>query len=266
MLASWLGLGPAQEAVADQPGKILNVWPLPGGGPGTGEAFRILYRSTGINGEPIQVSAAIFIHPSAAPKGGRNVIAWAHPTTGVARACAVAHAGRLEHDLGLAQYARQELRRRRHGLSGPRHAGRSSLPHRGQRRTRGARFGARRPRPSTHGRLEPPRRLGPWPGRHAALYTGELAKSYAPELKLVGTAAAAPDTYLMELFRGDQARAGGKELTAMALYSWSRLYNKPASTIVTPQATPPTRRSRATASSPSPSSSPSTRRKSRSTA
>ena len=56
MLASWLGLDPAQDAVADQPGKILNVWPLPGGGPGTGEAFRILYRSTGINGEPIQVS------------------------------------------------------------------------------------------------------------------------------------------------------------------------------------------------------------------
>jgi hypothetical protein len=27
MLASWLGLDPAQEAVADQPGKILNVWP-----------------------------------------------------------------------------------------------------------------------------------------------------------------------------------------------------------------------------------------------
>ena len=37
-------------------------------------------------------------------------------------------------------------------------------------------------------------------GGHASLYTGELAASYAPDLKLVGVAAAAPATYLAELF------------------------------------------------------------------
>jgi acetyl esterase/lipase len=37
-------------------------------------------------------------------------------------------------------------------------------------------------------------------GGHAALYTGELAARYAPDLKLVGVAAAAPATYLVELF------------------------------------------------------------------
>ncbi len=41
-------------------------------------------------------------------------------------------------------------------------------------------------------------------GGHAALYTGELAARYAPELKLVGVAAAAPATYLVELFDADQ--------------------------------------------------------------
>ena len=41
-------------------------------------------------------------------------------------------------------------------------------------------------------------------GGHAALYTGELAASYAPELKLVGIAAAAPATYLVELFDADK--------------------------------------------------------------
>jgi pimeloyl-ACP methyl ester carboxylesterase len=69
-------------------------------------------------------------------------------------------------------------------------------------------------------------------GGHAALYAGELAASYAPDLKLVGVAAAAPPTYLVALFEIDKSTAIGNEITAMALYSWSRLYNKPASSLV----------------------------------
>ena len=76
-------------------------------------------------------------------------------------------------------------------------------------------------------------------GGHAALYTGELAASYAPELKLVGVAAAAPATYLAELFDADNATATGKELTAMTIYSWSKLYNTPATTLVEPGAMGP---------------------------
>jgi hypothetical protein len=47
-------------------------------------------------------------------------------------------------------------------------------------------------------------------------YTGELAASYAPDLKLVGVAAAAPATYLIELFDADKSSPAGKKLTAMA--------------------------------------------------
>ena len=42
-------------------------------------------------------------------------------------------------------------------------------------------------------------------GGHAALYTGEVAARYAPDLKLVGVAAAAPATYLVELFDADES-------------------------------------------------------------
>ncbi len=73
-------------------------------------------------------------------------------------------------------------------------------------------------------------------GGHAALYTGQLAASYAPELKLVGVAAAAPATYLVELFDADKSTGTGKELTAMTIYSWSKLYNKPVSSLVEPAA------------------------------
>ena len=62
-------------------------------------------------------------------------------------------------------------------------------------------------------------------GGHAALYAGELAASYAPDLKLVGVAAAAPATYLVELFDADKTSSEGKELTAMTVLSWSRLEN-----------------------------------------
>ena len=71
-----------------KPGSIIRVWPLEGGGPGGANAFRILYRSTNPAGEPIAVSGAIFIPPGSPPPGGRNVIAWAHPTSGVVEDCA----------------------------------------------------------------------------------------------------------------------------------------------------------------------------------
>src|SRR5579885_2419035 len=77
-------------AANEGPGSIIRVWPLEGGGPSGagGTAFRILYRSTGLSGEPIEVSGAIFIPPGAPPPGGRDIIAWAHPTSGVVEACA----------------------------------------------------------------------------------------------------------------------------------------------------------------------------------
>jgi len=71
-------------------GSIIRIWPLEGGGPSGagGTGFRILYRSTNPSGDPIEVSGAIFIPPGPAPAGGRDIIAWAHPTSGVVEPCA----------------------------------------------------------------------------------------------------------------------------------------------------------------------------------
>ena len=70
--------------ISGKPGTLIRVWPLKSGGPGNSNAFRFLYRSTGPKGEVIPVSGAIFIPTGPAPSGGRNIIAWAHPTSGVA--------------------------------------------------------------------------------------------------------------------------------------------------------------------------------------
>ena len=69
-------------------------------------------------------------------------------------------------------------------------------------------------------------------GGHAALFTGELAARYVPELMLVGVAAAAPATYLVDLFEDDAAT--DQDLIAMALLSWTGLENISPATIVEP--------------------------------
>ncbi|MCK5549991.1 MAG: hypothetical protein KAI41_05620, partial [Hyphomicrobiaceae bacterium] len=71
-----------------KPGQIIRVWPQVGGAQPNAKAYRILYRSTGLDGEPIPVSGAIIIPDGEAPPGGRPVVAWAHPTTGVVNRCA----------------------------------------------------------------------------------------------------------------------------------------------------------------------------------
>ena len=74
--------------------------------------------------------------------------------------------------------------------------------------------------------------MGHSQGGHAALFTGELAPNYAPELKLVGIAVAAPATDLVELFKAQKGSIAGNSLTAMALLSWSRTYNLPLNTVL----------------------------------
>ena len=71
-------------------------------------------------------------------------------------------------------------------------------------------------------------------GGHAALYTGEVAARYAPDLTLVGVAAAAPATYLVELFDADAATA--QDLVAMSVLSWTSLENVPLTQVVEPAA------------------------------
>jgi len=242
----FLGLWHEATAVYDvkprdikgRPGSIIRVWPLQGGGPGGGDAFRILYRSTGLNGKPIAVSGAIFIPPGAAPQRGRNVIAWAHPTSGVVEACAPS----LMPDVAGMIWGLADMLAQGHVVVATDYPG-LGVPGRihpyliGVSEGRAVLDSVRAARALPHAGAS--NRFAVWghsQGGHAALYTGEFAASYAPELKLVGVAAAAPATYLAQLFEADKLTPTGKELTAMTIYSWSKLYNTPASSLVEPAA------------------------------
>jgi alpha-beta hydrolase superfamily lysophospholipase len=76
-------------------------------------------------------------------------------------------------------------------------------------------------------------------GGQAALFTGQLASSYAPELHLVGVAAGGPASNLIDLFKVNIKTSVGKILIAMALQSWESVYHDTdLDQIVTPAARP----------------------------
>ena len=79
--------------------------------------------------------------------------------------------------------------------------------------------------------------LGFSQGGQAALFAGEIAQSYAPELFVAGVAAVAPVTSVLELApTGDQPPPSGQSaFTAMALFAWARHYRTfPLQKVLTP--------------------------------
>ncbi|QUS40316.1 alpha/beta fold hydrolase [Tardiphaga alba] len=224
------------QEIAGPPGTLIRSEPMQFA-PAGAQAFRILYRSRGMNDEPIAVSGVAVIPPGAAPPNGRPVVAWAHPTTGVVPHCAPS----------LALFVFQQMQ------------GLWPLIERGAIvvATDYPGLGTAGPHPYLIGSSEARAVLdsvrvarglpnagggnsfavwGHSQGGHAALYTGLLARTYAPELNLVGVAAAAPATDLVTLMADDFMTSGGKNLTAMTLWSWARVFKAPIDKVVVPAA------------------------------
>jgi acetyl esterase/lipase len=215
----------SHEVIAARPGSILRIWPQVGGSVENAKAYRILYRSTGLNGEPIAVSGAVFFRDGTAARGKRDVVAWAHPTTGVVERCAPT----LLPDLSGTIAGIEDMLDRGFVVAATDYQG---LGSEGMHPYLVGVSEARSVLDSVRAARELPDanagdRFAVWghsQGGHAALFTGQEAASYAPELRLVGVAAAAPATNLIELFRADRGSVGGNSLTAMALLSWAKVY------------------------------------------
>ena len=226
------------EILRAKAGDVLRILPLAGGAPNDVKAYRLLYRSTDTNNAPILVSGAIFI-PTAAPRHGneRPVVAWAHPTTGVTSGCSPT----LRTDFFNKIPAIEDMLREGYIVVATDYVGLGTRgPHPylvGDSQARAVLDSVRAARQLSHARASS--RFIAWghsQGGHAALFVGELAPSYAPELHLVGVAAAAPATNLAELFRDNVGSTWGNTLTAMALHSWSKVYNLSAEDLIHPSA------------------------------
>jgi Secretory lipase len=72
----------------DEHGTLVRYEPVDGVDVGGATAWRIMYVSESLEGEPIVVTGTALVPPGAAPTGGRPVLTIAHGTSGIADECA----------------------------------------------------------------------------------------------------------------------------------------------------------------------------------
>lgn len=199
------------------------------------QAWRVLYTSTGINGETIAVSGMVFAPAGPIPPGGRPVVSWAHPTTGIDDQCAPSRSPKPYDDVqGLADFLNlgwvvvatdyQGL-----GTDGmhPYLVGASEA--------QGTIDIVRAARNLNEtGASSNYFVFGHSQGGQAALFAGQMASTYAPELQLLGVAAAAPAGLLVPLFQADKNTAAGAVLGSYAVVSWSDIFGYDEATVVKP--------------------------------
>lgn len=240
VLAGTLASVLLNAAASTQPGPFYEPpSPLPPGPHGTlirqqlipgfyqgAKAYRVLYKSTGFDGRPEAVSGIVVVPEGPPPRGGRMVVAFTHGTVGVARNCApsLRDAAAVQVIEGLGQFlaagdvvAATDYS----GLGAP--GIHPYLVGRVEAMDALDSVRAAHRLPGSHAGV----RFAVWghsQGGQAALFTGQLAASYAPDLRLAGVAASAPTTDLLELFKLNLNQTVGKVLIAMALSSWSKLY------------------------------------------
>jgi acetyl esterase/lipase len=201
-------------------------------------AWRVLYRSVGLHGEPIAVSGTIVVPLGPPPSGGRPIVAWAHPTSGIVSRCAPS----------LALFKFQQIMGLRSMVARGYIVTASDYPGLGTQGPHPYLVGASEGRAVLDSVRAAENLVGEsgedvalWghsQGGQAVLYAGLLAPAYAPDLKLVGIAAAAPATDLGALMQADERSPGGKNLLAMTLWSWSRIYDAPLNSVVDTAALP----------------------------
>jgi alpha-beta hydrolase superfamily lysophospholipase len=219
-------------------GALARTEPLRGA-PSGSRAWRIVYWSTDGAGRPIPVSGMVIVPNAPAPAGGRPVIAWAHPTTGVQPRCApslsplrflmipgVADMVKRGFVVAATDYPGLGTGTDHPFLDGP-SEGRAVLD--------SVRAAAAIPGASASPRFA---LWGHSQGGQAALFAADMTGRYTPELQLAGVAAAAPATELARLFRDDAGTTDGNDLSSLVLWSWARVYGASYAHVVTPQAIP----------------------------
>jgi alpha-beta hydrolase superfamily lysophospholipase len=190
------------------------------------DVYKIMYVSRDQNNLPTAVTGTVFVPQATAPTTGRNLVAWAHGTSGIADQCApsLLASKAVEHLPGVQQFINEGYIVTATDYQG---------------------LGTKGPHPylignsEAHGVLDSIRAANSVPnsnfnnryalwghsqGGQSVIYSSQLAKSYAPELDLVASAAAAPATDLATLLKDDIQTEVGKVLGPMALKAWSEVY------------------------------------------
>jgi pimeloyl-ACP methyl ester carboxylesterase len=215
-------------------GTLVRSEPMDAPAPGS-QAWRVMYTSTGLNNEPIVVTGMVIAPTASAASKSRTVVSWAHPTSGIEDQCAPSRSPEPFKDVqGLSEFIANGWVVVATDYQG---------------------LGTDGPHPylvgasEAHGTLDIVRLAGNMgetaasnkffvfghsQGGQAALFAGQLAPTYSPELNLLGVAAAAPAGELVELFNDDKDTAAGAVLGSYAVESWSEVFGYDTSTVIDP--------------------------------
>ena len=231
LLASVMIISPA---TAQQAGTLISAEPVVDTPAGM-QAWRIQYWTTTNRNRAIRATGMVVAPREAIPREPRKMLAWTHGTWGVASRCAPS----LSPDFWAVTVGLDAVKRGYvvvapdyPGLGGEGvhpfligvDTGRSVLD--AVRAARGISGAAAGNRFVVWGESQ---------GGHAALWTGQLSRSYAPDLRLVGVAAAAPPTDLIQNLRMSPNKTVRALFTAYIGYSWSNHYGAPLSAFGGPQ-------------------------------
>ncbi|MGO9490603.1 MAG: lipase family protein [Solirubrobacteraceae bacterium] len=217
----------APGPVPERPGVLLRSQPFTAGVPPDGRAWRILYTTTSADGAPALASAVV-LAPAQGAATPRALIAWAHPTTGVARRCAPSLLGGNEpFYAGIPSV--EGVLREGWALVATDYPGlgtAGATPYLvGPGEARSVLDSVRAARQLSAIRLSGETVVwGHSQGGHAALWTGMLAPSYAPDVKLAGVAAMAPVSEPGPLLAGIGESPTSQALLSYAVSAYSRIY------------------------------------------
>lgn len=229
----WWSLPATPEPFYDPPGNAANVppgtllrhVPFERGVPAGARAWRILYATTRSQGAPAIASAIVLLRDTP-PGGSRSIVAWTHGTTGAAPGCGPsllaepfanvpAFAALIEQ--GWAYVATDYI-----GMSTP--GTQSYLVGESEGRAALDAVRAARQLPGL-GLTGDTVVWGHSQGGHSALWTGHLAPHYAPDVRVIGVAAAAPASLPGELMRAAQDSVVGKIMTSFVLRAYTETYD-----------------------------------------
>ena len=185
---------PPKPLTSAEPGTLIWATPYDAKLSGT-RAWRVLYHSRAVDGRDIAVSGVIVAPVGKAPAAGRPVISWAHGTQGIADKCAPSRSRSY-----MSQHpAMRDLIRRGYVVVATDYEGLGTPgvhPYLvGESEGRGvldivrAAHQVQQAGASSHVLV-----YGQSQGGQAALFAGELAPTYAPDLDVLGVVALAPVT------------------------------------------------------------------------
>ncbi len=174
-------------AVTGGPGSLVSAEPVSGF---VGRGWRVLYGSTSLADEPIEVSGLVMVPSGDPPPGGWPVVSWAHGTTGLADECAPSR------DPGSTLAVAEVVLAQGYMVVATDYEGLGTPgPHPylvGESEGRGVLDIARLARDPMFGGSDRVLIWGASQGGQAALFAGQIAGRYAPDLDVVGVVASAP--------------------------------------------------------------------------